>query len=69
MAGYCTHCNGSGYRNPTKEREREGRLMKFIYEIADLETLDTEFEAEEGCDKLNALIARARRITGKQDHG
>lgn len=67
MAGYCTHCGGSGYRNPAKEREREGRLMKFIREIAAIEPLDTEFQAEEGCDQLNTLIARARRFTRKQD--
>ena len=62
MPGYCTHCGGSGFRNPAKEAQREARALRFVREVAAIEHLHTDFQSEEGCDKLNDLITEARRL-------
>lgn len=67
MAGYCTHCGGSGFRNPAKERQREARMERFVRELAQSELLDPEYQSEEGCDQLNTLVKRARKLIGSKD--
>lgn len=59
MAGHCAHCGGTGYRNPSRERGRD----ELIEQLARMTVYDTEFQAEDACDTLNALIRKARKLT------
>lgn len=60
MAGYCTSCGGSGYRRPAKEKSR----ADLVAQIARM-TPYGEYDTDDACDALNALIGEARKITRK----
>jgi hypothetical protein len=62
MPGYCTHCGGTGFRNPAKEAERESAAQKFVEMVARLVPYDEDFAASDGCETANALIRDARKL-------